>query len=246
MAERLADSYRGWVAAQSVFPLEYAADVESRVLAFYRAYLDSPFREKGGGSRFNNLLWIHLIVGDLRPSFIVDSGTYRGASAWAMGTAAPDTEVFSFDIDLSRLARRLPNVRYFEHDWTEFDFAGRDSGRALCMFDDHLDQARRLLEARDRGMPYLIFDDDFPVTGFTDMAHGGVAFPKIEFVLDDRLRDWSAIEWVDGTTARSWPIDQAYFSRAREAIAKADRLPNIASITGIHQTPFRLVATRLT
>ena len=127
----------------------------------------------------------------MQPDLVIDSGTFRGASAWAF--SATGAKVHSFDIDLSRLARTSDHVTYSQRDWTQFDWKDFDFSRTLIYFDDHLDQVRRLIEAAQRGIPLAIFDDDLPVTSVAPMAHGGAALPKIEFVLDDGLRAWRKI-----------------------------------------------------
>jgi predicted O-methyltransferase YrrM len=233
-----------WLAEQTLFPVSRKFRSAEELPEIYAAYLDSPFRNQGGGSNFNNLAFLFLIARAMQPAAIIDSGTYRGASAWAFALAVPHTTVYSFDIDLSSLARRVPNARYQQRDWTEFDWSEADMARTLIYFDDHLDQARRLLEAAERGIGLAIFDDDFPVTSFAAMARGGQALPKIEFVLDDELRKYREISWVDRKGRHTFPIDCAYLDKARARIAATERLPNTSLITGIHQTPYRVVQIR--
>jgi hypothetical protein len=142
-----------WLADQSVIRVRAEIDAEREAALFYEAYLRSPYREQSGGSRYNNLLLLFLIGKTAAPSVIVDSGTDTGASAWALRLSCPDARVLSFDIDLSRLRLRAPGVEYNETDWTAFDWSGLPTGNGLCYFDDHVDQARRLLETAERGFP---------------------------------------------------------------------------------------------
>jgi hypothetical protein len=135
----------------------------------------------------------------------------------------------------------MPGVKYREHDWTEHDFGARTEQRTLAYFDDHLDQARRLLEAQERNFNVAIFDDDFPVVPALSMSHGGLAFPKIEFVLNDELRKEKEIVWESRGRSFRWAVNAAYLDRARAAIASTDRLPNTSLLTGLHQTPYRIV-----
>ena len=239
--QSLAAPFREFLASQALFEA-VDADWELAIPEFYQAYLKSPFRGQAGGSRFNNLLWLYLIIRAYSPSVMVDVGTYKGASAWAMALGAPGVPLYSFDIDLSNLKLRVP-AKYIESDWKDFVFA-EDISRGVCYFDDHVDQARRLLEAAAAGFPMVIFDDDFPLTSFAEMAHGGAALPKVEFVLDDRLREQGEIAWLENGVRRSWTVDRAYLDRARSVIEATARLPNTSLITGIHQTPYRLVRLR--
>ena len=90
----------------------------------------------------------------------------------------------------------------------------------------------------------MVFDDDFPVTSFALMAHDGFALPKIEFVLDEKLSDASELSWVSRGREIRWPIDHARLADLRSVVAATARLPNTSLITGIHQTPYRLVRSR--
>jgi hypothetical protein len=236
--QSLAASFREFLASQALFDA-VDADWELAVSEFYQAYLKSPFRGQTGGSRFNNLLWLCLIMRAYSPTLMVDVGAYLGASAWAMALGAPGVPLYSFDIDLSNLKLRVA-AEYVESDWKDFVFTD-DLSRAVCYLDDHVDQARRLLEAAAVGFPLAIFDDDFPLTSFAEMAHAGAALPKVEFVLDEDLRQQGEVAWLDHGVRRSWTVDRAYLDRARSVIEATARLPNTSLITGIHQTPYRLV-----
>lgn len=228
-----------WLSRQRFFPVRGSFDTVEVLARFYDAFLASPFRRNDGGSRFNNLAWLHLIAKAMQPSFVIDSGTFRGASAWAFSTAG--AKVCTFDIDLSRLARRAENVVYSKSDWTAFDWGTTDFSNTLIYFDDHLDQVRRLIEAAQHGIPVAVFDDDFPVTSFAPMAHAGHALPKIEFALDDELKDWRELSWIDRGQHHIFPIDRSYLDQARSLIAATERLPDTSPVTGIQQTPYRIV-----
>ena len=244
MLREIADAFDEWCRSKTAWPVSQIADSFTVVKAFYESYLGSVYQSEDGGSRFNNLLWLHLLAKATQPSVIIDSGTFRGASAWAFATALPRCPIYSFDIDLSRLAQRSPDVTYIRQDWATFDFAGCNLADALAYFDDHVDQGLRLMQAAAMGVTRLIFDDDFPVTSFARMAHGGQALPKIEFALDEKLQAVPALTWTTSRGALSWPVDHAKLTDMRDRIAATERLPNTSLITGIHQTPYRLVKVR--
>ncbi|MDP2296022.1 MAG: hypothetical protein Q8M24_11245 [Pseudolabrys sp.] len=239
---QLAEPVGQWLSTQRMFDQVESFDVENAIAVFYSDYIASPFRTQGGGSRFNNLMWLNIIAKAMQPLVIVDSGTFTGASAWALAHGAPLARVYSFDVDSTWIKRRSPNATYLQMDWSAFDFMSHESGRSLCYFDDHIDQARRIIEAKDRGFSVAIFDDDFPVTAFAPMANGGAALPKIEFLLDDDLLKENELSWLSNGRRYTWRIDRDYFKLAKSAILRTERLPNTALITGIHQTPYRIVA----
>lgn len=240
----LAISYDDWVRQQNLFDAE-PTQTRAIIEDFYISWLKSPFRGKTGGSRFNNLLWLHLVAHSYKPGIVIDSGTFEGASAWAFATALPPGTVHSYDINLSKLKLRMSSVRYIEADWMSEEVAITNA-RALCYFDDHVDQVRRLLEAARRGGSLLIFDDDFPVTSFYQMAPSTTVLPKIEFVLDSGLRDGQELAWTYQGKSLRFQIDMDRLDEARAHIDRTARMPFTGLITGIHQTPYRLVVLRRT
>lgn len=245
MFDDLAEPIGRWLHTQTLFRLSGQIPVRQEIDKFYHGYLASPFRVQFTASRFNNLLWLYVLARALRPTAIVDSGTYMGASAWALSLGSPDSPLHSFDIDLGHLKLRRPKVQYIQADWTTFDTRGCDLSRGLCYFDDHMDQVARLIQAAERRFPYAIFDDDFPVTSFASMAHDGVALPKIEFALDTRLADREVISWLNRGRKCSWQVDRAYLDKGRALIRATERLPDTSMVTGIQQTPYRVVALRI-
>jgi hypothetical protein len=244
MLSALAERFDAWARGQQTWALAGASDTLDATERFFAAYLLAPYRSPVGGSRFNNLLWLHLLARVCRPTVIIDSGTYCGASAWAFAEARLEVPILSFDVDLTRVAKRCPGVQYIQADWTTYDLTKYDLSRALVYFDDHVDQARRLIEAAKRCVPMAIFDDDFPVTSFASMAHAGAALPKLEFVLDDSLRGCKELEWSESGKRYRWDIPWQYLESARACIEKTERLPNTSLVTGIHQTPYRIVQLR--
>ena len=239
----LAGSYREWLAGQSVFQPGADYDIDEAVTGFFDAWITSPFRERGGGSRFNNLLWLSLIARSHAPNLIVDSGTFQGASAWALHIGSPDTPLYSFDIDHSSLKLRCEGqVAYVEQDWMASELP--QASKVLAYFDDHLDQVMRLRQAIERRVGLVIFDDDFPLSSYYAMAPGPHVLPKFSFVLDESLVDGMELHWRAGGRAHSWIVDRAYLDSVKPAIAATCRLPNTSLITSIHQTPYRLVALK--
>jgi hypothetical protein len=231
-----------WLQDQRLFQPTVTFDTFQIVHDFYGRWRDAPFRERQGGSRFNNMLWLHLIAKAYEPEFIVDSGTYQGASAWALSLACPQARTLSFDIDLSPLRLKAPNVDYIQSDWSVYPFPNSAPDRVLCYFDDHVDQVKRLLQATERGCQLAIFDDDYPVTSYYAMAPSPAVLPKLEFALDPSMVDGRVLEWTFAGRQHRWVADRTYLDAALAAIRATERLPNTSLITGIHQTPYRLVA----
>jgi hypothetical protein len=240
----LSTFYKNWITSQTIYPAKVDFDYREKVDNFYSNWKKTPFNSQFGGSRFNNLLWLHLLSGTISPDIIIDSGTYQGASAWALQTGAPNARVMSFDISFNNLIYRTKGVEYYEHDWTEIPELNNARLSKLCYFDDHLNQAKRLIEAADRGCELLVFDDDFPLSAYYHMAPDASVLPKIEFLLDERIDSIEFLHWGNEKKSLSWKVDHELISRARERVAVTERLPSSSLITGIHQTPYRIVRTK--
>jgi hypothetical protein len=244
LLSRMAATFDIWMEAQTLFERRTTFDTKAVAHDFFAAWRRLPFRDRQGGSRFNNLLWLHLIARACDPEVIVDSGTYQGASAWALAGACPAARTFSFDIDLSQLRVRSDQVTYVEADWSGHPLDLAPGARVLCYFDDHVDQVRRLLEAAERRCGIAVFDDDYPVTSYFTMAPTPAVLPKLEFALDPSLTDGRVLAWRAGGKDQTWTVDRAYLDAGLARIAATERLPNTSLITGIHQTPYRIVAIK--
>ncbi|WP_420137308.1 hypothetical protein [Sphingomonas sp.] len=244
LTKRLAAAFDKWKQSQTLFPQLAEFDTHRAVATFYEAYLGSPFRTRAGGSRLNNLLLLYLVARSYEPTTIIDSGTFQGASAWALKLGAPRARVISFDIDLSRLISRTDRVEYVGHDWTTFDLSECDMSKSLAFFDDHIDQVRRLEESVDRDVKAIIFDDDLTIGAFSEMAHGGMSIPKIEWVFDPFVASQDKISWFDGKAEQSWKVDHKRLEAARDAIEGYDRLPNTGPLTGISHLPYSILTLK--
>lgn len=244
IVEDLSKFYENWITTQKIYTAKFDFDLKEKVENFYNNWRETPFNSQFGGSRFNNLLWLHLLARTISPDIIIDSGTYQGASAWALKTGAPNARVMSFDISFDNLIFRTEGVEYFEHDWTEIPDLNNAGLSTLCYFDDHLNQAKRLIEAAERGCELLVFDDDFPLSAYYHMAPDASVLPKIEFLLDKRIDGIEVLYWGNEKKRFSWKVDHELISRARERVSVTERLPSSSLITGIHQTPYRILRTK--
>lgn len=100
--------------------------------------------------------WLYRLVAELRPSTIIDSGSATGWSAWVMAAGAPRSRVLCFDP--YRAPDLLPdNAEFFKTDWTK---VVREAGPdALALFDDHVNQGRRVVQGQKAGLVNVVFHD---------------------------------------------------------------------------------------
>lgn len=229
LIEAAAESLARDFAAAGIAAREPPAEI---VRGFWELIPSCPVRQRRGGNGFNGALQVYAVVRALRPPVIVESGVFRGLTTWVMRQACPEAEIHCFDPLLSELRYRDPRARYSARDWSLADFAGADLGSALAFFDDHISQARRILEAQERGLRRLLLDDD--ACPHRLHAHGGPAFPTVAMLLAE-----------DGAEPVRWLRNGREFvhapggdgSRAaRAAIATAHAFDDLHRATGYSPT----------
>jgi len=138
-----------------------SADAKALIEEFITVFARRPVRDNAGGSGFNGSLCLFAAVRVLAPALIVESGTWKGHSAWLFRQAAPEARIVSFDIEHENLEHREPGIDYRLGDWMDHEVAAGE-GVSLAFFDDHISHARRIREAHARGFRLLLADDDLP------------------------------------------------------------------------------------
>jgi hypothetical protein len=241
MCESLAERITLFLENDCIFPVKKPYVTSGDIREFYDQYSASPYRVAHGGSRFPNLLWLHVLRKAMAAEHVIDSGTFIGGSAWALSFGPDRPRVDSFDITLALLRRREANVTYHSQDWMSAELGGRLDDRTLCYFDDHIDQLKRVREAHSRGLRHAIFDDDVAATAVPDRVKADFALPKISFMFDDLLIDGEEIAWLHRGRRNRFRIDRPYLDETRKLIESHQRLPGLADITGIDHLPYRLV-----
>lgn len=216
------------------------ATLDADVRAFWTLIGNAPVKQKQGGNGFNGSLQLFAIARAIQPDFIVESGVFRGFTTWILRQACPKVRIVSFDPVHDQIRYRDPNGELHAHDWSAHDFKGHDLAGALLFFDDHIDQARRILEAAERGARHLVFDDD--TAGHRIHAHGGPAWPTVEMILDEQV-EGEPVRWLRHGLEFSYNPDPALSARVRSAITRAHAFADLHRETGY--SPARLTYVQL-
>ncbi len=202
--------------------------VEAAAHAFFALYPERPIHDNRGGSGYSDCFWLYTGARLLNPRLIVESGVYKGATSWLLREACPDARIYAFDVDLGQRVYRDDSIRYHEGDWTEIAIPEVESEASLCLFDDHVNQARRVREAYERGFRRLLFDDDLPAE--TLYATGRPPVPTISMLFDDALQPGERIEWVHHGKRYHYVFDPAETFAARDLIASRHRTPDLTPV----------------
>ena len=209
------------------------AELAAEFVPLYRTH---PVRLTKGGNNFNSCFWLFVITRLVDPASIIESGSFRGQSAWIFRQAAPDARLMCFDIYTGRFELDDPAIELIElieHDWSEYDFSGLDLSRHLCFFDDHVSQARRVRECFERGLTRLIFDDDVPAMHLPSDADPGP--PTINMIHDDSIDDGELFAWSVAGKTYEYRYSRAEALEIRAMIASYARLPQLLEVTGFQR-----------
>ncbi len=183
---------------------------------FLEIYPGRPLEKNLGGMDIFPLFWLFVVARWLNPRLIVESGVWRGQSTWMLCKACPNAKIHAFDINLKNLVYKDPTITYHEKDWTKTTIDNSKSGKGLIIFDDHINQCRRLREAYDRGFKWAIFDDNVPVTQIERV--GVPALPSLGMLFDHRLTEGDIITWTLHNRKYSYTFSQKDTYNARELI----------------------------
>jgi hypothetical protein len=200
------------------------------VPVFFERWAEFPIPVPDGGCDFNTALVLFLAARLADPELIVESGTHKGGSSWVWRSACPNAELHCFDLSFDALAYRHPSIVYHEHNWTDRPLSFTVPRRALCYFDDHVNQVRRLLEAAERGFNRLVFDDNVPAHALH--KDGLPPVPTIDMMYDDSLKEGDVIEWVSHGRYLRYEHQAALVLAARQLVTTVRRAPRLQAATG--------------
>lgn len=123
--------------------------------SFRVALRDLPLPAGVGSISTAEAFWLFRVLSELRPSTVVDSGSATGWSAFIAAAAAPQAHIYCFDPYREPTALP-PNATYRDTDWT---VQRRFPSDTVALFDDHVNQRRRVVQARRAGLRHVLFHD---------------------------------------------------------------------------------------
>ncbi|GJD35835.1 hypothetical protein [Methylobacterium aerolatum] len=237
LLDAAADSLSADLAASGLTP---DADIRALTETFWHLIPTAPVRQRRGGSGFNGALQLYVAMRVLKPRFVIESGVFRGLTTWIIRQACPEAAIFCHDPDLSGLQYRDARARYSREDWSRADWSRLDPAATVAFFDDHVSQARRVVEAHGRGITRLLFDDDVPAHRIH--SHGGPAHPTIAMItsLDG---DPEPIRWTRNGRPFEQPAGDELARRAASLIARSHPFDDLHRATGY--SPARLTYVAL-
>jgi len=216
------------------------SDVETiarHVSEFREVYLESPITMNDYGVNFPSGVMLFLMARCLAPGLIVESGVYKGQSSYFLASACPGAAIHAFDPNLQEVSYHTPGVTYREYDWMNAEMKCDPGSTGLCFFDDHQNQALRVIQAHERGFRHMIFDDSWPIEAVTGC--GWPPLPSVDMIMNNPLAPGEVVKWVE--MGKIWTYVHSeemrdLCARARRLIKAAYEVPSLYRECGIEPT----------
>jgi hypothetical protein len=210
------------------FPSPPLPDIKILISDFFELYTNRQLTDNTHGSGFHNAFWIYLFTRILDPELIVESGVWKAHTTWLLEQACPEATIFGFDRNLKHVEYGDLKATLIESDWGTFQFPQFNRDKSFVFFDCHVNNALRILEAKEKGFKHLLFDDNPPVHKIFSHIPG---IPTAAMLNSGLGIDQPEINWVwnGKEVTRSIDIEQA--RKAKELIKVHQVFPDVGGPT---------------
>jgi hypothetical protein len=136
-------------------------ELTSELNIFKEIYKKRPIETNIHGMMFAHMFATYFILKKINPSFVIESGVYKGQSSWLIENTLPNCKILSIDIDLSKRKYISKRVNYSNKDFKYHDFSNIPEN-TLVFFDDHVNHYERLQQAKFFNIKNIILEDNYP------------------------------------------------------------------------------------
>jgi hypothetical protein len=210
------------------FPTVKNQDLDQATSDFFQIYSNRLHRDNTNGSGFHNAFWIYLYCRVQNPELIVESGVWKGHTTWLMKQACPNAEIIGFDRNLKNLEYLDLKAELHENDWESHQFSKVDPNKSLVFFDDHVNNAKRILEAKEKGFKHLIIDDNPPLHKMYSHIPG---IPTAAMLYENSGIDQTSITWMWNDRLIEREINPKQAQKARKLIKTHRYFPDVGGLT---------------
>ena len=127
---------------------------------FAEIYKERPVKNNVHGMKFPHMFAAYFILKKIKPSFIIESGIFKGQSTWLIEKSLPNSKILSIDINLNKREFISKNATYSNIDFKYHDFSNIPND-TLVFFDDHVNHYERLKQAKFFGIKNIILEDNY-------------------------------------------------------------------------------------
>lgn len=172
-------------------------ELRNNLPEFLKLYEKRPILQNTFGMTSSHGYALWTIMRKLQPKLVIESGAYKGQSAWIIQNAVPDAKLISIDISWANLEWKSDKITYLTNDITTHDWVkifaeyNVTPDEVVVFFDDHMNFLDRLNFLKILGIHHVIDDDNY------DREHGNCLSPKK--ILD---KEYYLIEHTGGVFTR--------------------------------------------
>tara|TARA_B100000674_G_C37724308_1_gene861270 strand:- start:15 stop:833 length:819 start_codon:yes stop_codon:yes gene_type:complete len=127
---------------------------------FQKIYNSRPIKNNVGGMQFPHMFATYFILKKINPSFVIESGVFKGQSTWLIEKTLPNSKILSIDIDLTNREYISKKAEYSNLDFKHHDFSNIPYD-TLVFFDDHVSHYERLMQAKFFNIKNIILEDNY-------------------------------------------------------------------------------------
>jgi hypothetical protein len=151
-----------------------------------------------GGIREKDHLNFYCLGQVLKPNTYIESGVFIGSSLHAYTQTDKIAKIVAIDPNLGKLKlpkEDLMNAKCIDDlDFSQIDF-GSIPDNTLAYFDDHINSAHRIIQAHEKGIKYLLFDDSTGFEGICQRLYPAV--PTIPMIMHHEiLKEGDELNWT--------------------------------------------------
>lgn len=134
----------------------------------------------------------------LSPQLYVESGVFIGSSLHAFSKTSTLEKIIAIDPNLNALKipkQNLPTTEFIgNQDFSQIEIEDIPEN-SLVYFDDHINTASRIIQAKQKGFKYLLFDDSTGLEGVCQRLYP--ATPTVPMIVNwEILKPSHVIEWT--------------------------------------------------
>ena len=127
---------------------------------FISLYEKRPIKYNNGGMLFTHMFYFYLVLKNLKPELIIESGIYKGQSTWLIENTLPNSKIISIDIDLNNRVYTSKKAEYRSLDF-KFNELKDIPDNTLVFFDDHVNHIERIKQSNFFGIKNIILEDNY-------------------------------------------------------------------------------------
>jgi hypothetical protein len=135
-------------------------EIMEELKIFSNIYKNRPIKNNIHGMLFPHMFATYFILKKINPSFVIESGVFKGQSTWLIEQALPISDILSIDINLGQREYISNKAIYSETDFKDQDFSNAPTD-TLVFFDDHVNHLERLKQAKFVNIKNIILEDNY-------------------------------------------------------------------------------------